>query len=488
MGEKDTPSLHEVLLYLKDSGIVGEEELALSLYTLLPNGGLVLLMGMSSTGKTNLLETVQKAYPKELFYEVSTSTSPVALFYDEARWNAHPIHIWPDLTELPEAHEGIAKAIGDRKPADHTVTDVTVEDVKNKLLNPGRTDIMVAATDNEKFNVADYAEIKNRSVQLFTDASQGLTEKILEREALDDAGLYEPELDESRAQEVREYSARIMRFASTFDAQGGSFLNPLSPEMTRNKVLPTLFPEARRDFGKLKRFIHSMALINNEERIKFFDSDGKPVLVVAPEDVWLAMKIFGEKMIMSSLNVSKEDVAIITLLRERKSAFSKAEIRQLLADPDSGAGLNISTRDVARRLDSLCDNGFVNEDPSTTPNTYYTGMFAAQIDHSTSLDWNEVIEAGIENARAALDEETAEEYVRRFCQNPTSIHPITGESVVIREDSSFDGELADATKELDEALSTPMWGSSDSGDSEEEKNDGSLAAESTGTKAQGTLT
>lgn len=484
MDTKETPNLHEILLYLKDSGIVGEEELALSLFVLLPNGGLVLLLGMSSTGKTNLLETVQKAYPEELFYEVSTSTSPVALFYDHTRWNAHPIHIWPDLTELPEAHEGIAKQIGDRKPADHTVTDVTIDDVENKMLNPGRTDIMVAATDNEKFNVADFAEIKNRSVQLFTDASQGLTEKILEREALDDAGLYEPELDEERAQVVRDYAGRIMRFASTFEAQGGKFLNPLSPEMTKNHVLPTLFPEARRDFGKLKRFMHSMALINNEERIKFFDEKGKPVLVVTPEDVWLTMKIFGEKMIMSSLNVSKEDVAIITLLREKKSSFTKAEIRQLLADPDNGAGLNISTRDVASRLDSLCDNGFVNEDSSTTPNTYYAGMFAPQIDHSTSLDWNAVIDSAAENARGALEFGTAEEYVARFCQNPKAIHPITGEEVAIREDSSFDGELAEATQELEEVLNKPMWGSESDDEEEEQAPD----AGETAAQGQGTLT
>lgn len=485
MTEKEKPTLYEILLFLKDAGLVGEDHLALSLFTLLPNGGLVFLQGLSSTGKTNLLETVMKAYPNasDLFYEVSTSTSPTALFYDHESWNSASIHIWPDLTSMPESHEGIAKQIGDRKPADHTVTDVTIEDTKSKLLYPGRADIMVAASDNENFDKDAYAEVRNRSIQLFTDASQNLTEKILERKALEDANLYVNELDEERAAAVREYADGIMRFASRFDQQGGKFVNPAMPELTKAQVLPTLFPEARRDFGKLQRFMHSMALLNNTERIKYFE-DGKPVLVVAPEDVWLSMKIFGEEMIMSSLNLSEEDIAIIQLLRVKKSAFTKSEIRRLLADPNEGIGLNITTRDVGRRLDGMCDRGYVNEDSTVSPYEYYAGMFASQIDHSTSLDWNAVLDAAAENARNGLPGDYGDDYVERFCVNPVGVHPTKGNTVVIREDDEFDGELAEATRDLDDAFSTPMWGADDEQeDGEDEEPSGGEASKQQGTLA-----
>lgn len=482
----DTPTLHELLLFLQDNGLVGEEHLGLCLAVSLPYGGFQMLLGPSSTGKTWTFERAITPYVPEggdisdsqWVYEVSASTSPKALFYDADNWNAHPVHVWTDLASMGESDEAIAKRIGEGKIADHTLADVTSDGVKDKKLNPGRTDVIIFATDNEKVDKNDFAEVRNRAVQHYTDPSSQLTQRVVQWQADEAGGLNLRQLDEERARRVRAHGDALMRAAGAFQSQQGTFVNPVIPEITRREVIPALWPEARRDIGKLIRIMEAVALWNHQSP-DFFTPEGKPVILVRPEDAWLAMKVFGERMVMSALNVSTEDVAIIELLRDRKAALSVSNIKQQLADPDGGPGINIASKLVRKALDGLEDRGYVSKDSQSSPVTYRAGLFAPQIERSTKLDWNAVLDQAIENVKKNpnIPDDVAQSYIASHCTNPVGTQPFTGEQIPIRDDDSFSGELAEAVREMEEVASAPMWGSltddeSDDADPEPEPDEG----------------
>jgi hypothetical protein len=242
-------------------------------------------------------------------------------------------------------------------------------------------------------------------------------------------------------------------------------------QITERGVIPTLWPEARRDIGKLIRFMNAVALWRHPEP-DFFGESG-PVIIVRPSDAWLSMKIFGERLVMSALNVSTEDVAIVSLLRDRKSAMSVSKVKQLLADPDTGPGINLNSKLVRKALDGLEDRGYVEKDASATPVTYRAGVFAPQIERSTQLDWGAVIEEAAENVRGdeRIPDETKKTYLAAHCQNPVAAQPFTGEQVEILTDDSFSGELAEAAREMEEVASKPMWGSLPEPDDEVSESD-----------------
>lgn len=463
MSNPDTavPSLYECLKLLEDDGLVGEAENALSALVLYPRGGLVAITGPASTGKTWMLERIERAYGEGVSYHIPTTASPTALFYDAGNANRHPVHIWGDITEMGETWESILKAIGEGKPADRMVTDIMAGDdgeggTRDMQIEVPRSTFMVFASNNENFSAADLPELISRSIKMSMDATSDHTQRVLERQADIAAGLYVSQVDAERTAEIRAHLQNVLRFTAEFEREGGTFVNPVLPEVTKEEVLPTIFPEARRDFKKLKKFMEAMCLFHYPVRPRYVDEAGKPVLVVTPEDAWLSMKIFGERMVLSALNLTMDDLTVLTFLRSRKSAFTAAQIRQEIAKPKSegGSGLTISTRDVRRSLEDMAEKGYVNRNDEDSPYTYQPGFFAPQVDHSTAMPWADLLDRSAENARTALPDFVADQYVTDYCEDRTTSHPITGDDVEIRDDDEFDAELAQRTAEMEDALST----------------------------------
>lgn len=499
----DTPNLHEILQLLEDDGLVGEEANALCCAVLYPAGNGVAITGPASTGKTWMMERVERLYRKsgDTAYHMPTNSSPTAIFYDHKAVNAHNVHIWGDITEMPSEWESILKALLEGKPADRKVTDITMDGgeggADDKIVYPPRTSFVLFASNNQGFHSDELPELISRMVVLSTDASEEQTKRILQRQSDIGAGLYKKQIDGDRADEVHDHMAAVMQFAKLFTTAGGVVLDPVLPEITRNEVIPSLFPEARRDLGKLQKFMGAMAMFHFADRVKGFDAngtpqfhfneEGKPVLYVTPEDAWLAMKVFGERLVMSALGLVEEDIAMLALLRDRKSAMTASKVRELLA---AEAGINLTRRDVSRRLESMGERGYITPNDDESPKTYQPGMFATQMDHSTSLPWSEVIESAIENAREGMPAEAAEEYIEKFCRNPTAVHPLTGDEVSIVDDDSFDTELAEASQELEGVFAEPLWATDESDDSD--TTDDGMEAPATETpdpaSGQGTLT
>jgi hypothetical protein len=460
IGERQTPPLYETLLLAKDNGLVGEERTVLTTALGMIQGGLLFIAGPSSAGKTQMVETAISLFDSDdIMYEVSTSTSDKALFYDAPTMNAARVHYYPDITEMPVAWENILKATAEGKKADHRVTDVILDDVTSKEILPPDCIIVAAASDNEKFDTDNFSELSTRMIKVEIDASADQTKLINIYQALAEAGLIDPNLSPERAAAVSEHLRNVSDKMDVFRQGEGhigtaKFLNPATFAFAESEIIPPLFPAARRDFPRLMRFMRSVALYNWDDRMRV-RHDGQQTLLVTPEDAWIAMSIMGQYLVRSSLNISDMDIEIISLLRGSNDRLSTSEIQQELR----AAGLNVTGKSVRRSLRSMEDKGYVIKWESDAPITYQAAPFASYMDYDLNLNWSALVEYTKEFARLALEDADAEEYIARYCEGNglLTVHPITGEIVNITEASPFDDEeIHAAANEFADELAQPL--------------------------------
>ncbi|RCU47897.1 hypothetical protein DU504_11705 [Haloplanus salinus] len=466
------PSLYEVLQLAKDYPTAGEEHNLLTLALAMPMGGLIIFDGPSSSGKTHSVNSASSTFTnhENLVYTVPTTASETALYYEFDKMNQRPVHNWGDLASMEKTWEPILKDHGDGRPSNRKVTDVTLGEVVDKTIDPPATLILQIATDNEDINLNDYAEIKNRALILTSDGSREQTEAVMALQAAVEARTFTPSVGEERAAQIREYMTGVFETAEIFRTRRESekpmatFWNPAAEAIAEAEVIPPMFNEARRDNQRLFKFMRAVALYHHAERLMTFLEDGERVMIVTPVDCWYAMVIFGEKMLRSALNLRGHDIEVLSLLREKPSSYTVAEIQQMLIQ----GGHNVTDRDVRRSLENMFTKGYVIRHDDS-PITWQASPMASYMDYKSKIDWEGVVEKAAETVRANLPAEQAEKYVERYCSPEAMIvqHPITGETVNILEDTSLDEELSEAEDELKEVLSTPLYKSADDTDTDE---------------------
>lgn len=467
----EAPELYNVLQAAQDSGLEGEETTGLTVFSGMIKGGMIIMLGPSRVGKTWTVEKMSEAIPDNDIYEMSTTLSPTALYYNSDTINECRVHIYPDLANLPEHVEAVLKATAEGMPASREVTDVTSGDTIRMTINPPDCIIVGIASDNESVDINDYPEIRNRGLIVSCDASQEQTERILDRQADEMSGLYQRQLTDEQVEWIREYvgSVPVKRYAR--DESIGSIFNiPGGRPLREQDPIPTHFTEARDDYKRLNTFIESVALFHYKDRVETI-RNGQPTLLVAPLDVWYGMKVFGEQMIMSALNLRDMDIVILELLRDKGSAMTVSQVQAAVRQ--QGAGYNITDRDVNSSLKSMKTKAYVDVNQTDNPQTWYATGFASAVDHPAAIDYEELVGRTEEIARDVLDEETAEEYIQFHCRGEGLIgtDPITGEQVNIVEDTSFADALKESEEQLEDVLETPLWGEDKNEDEAEAEND-----------------
>jgi len=465
---EDPPSFHDLLQLAKDEGLVGEEDTLLTVTIAAVRGGLVVLYGIARGGKDWVIERALSLFPPDYSYEWSTgSSSDTAAYYNEDEINKYPVHYLGDLARMDEETEKIAKPWGEGKAAKRQYTDVSKaegEEVQTQVLKPPRTVFATVATDNRNFNMDDWPEFQKRALQKGVDGSKSQTEAILMRKALEHADRIERSIDPVNAAQIREYMGAIP-VDDFHEHPNNKIVNPATVEIIEQRPLPTEFAEARFDGEKLLGFIETVTLINHTKRFTVDTGRGFKMLST-PVDVWYTMKIIGESMIMSALNLTDESQAILRFLRESKSSPSKRDIQQGLQQ----AGYNITKKDIAKSLESMIDRMYVREQQGT-PNTYVLSEFASITKHEVGIDYQIVVDACKEHIydTPGVTKEVADAYVERFCegQGLFAIHPFTGEEVDITEDTDLQDAVNEATEDVADIFDEP-FGMTDDGDDESE--------------------
>jgi Fe2+ or Zn2+ uptake regulation protein len=439
----DPPSLFEVLQATRDEGLVGEEDTVLTLVFAMLRGQLVVMTGPARAGKDEAVDAAESVFDAEnLVYRWPVDDSETAAYYKRDTINQYDVHRFPDLARLEDHHEKILKAFGEGRDAERNRTNIAAEQadggaVEDQILTCPKTVIAFIASDNEQINLDDYPELRNRALTLSVDASQEQTHRVNRRKAEEHAGMTERQVDAVRAAEIQAYHESIP-VQSWTDIPGNKIVNPAAVNIHEQEPIPELFPEARQDFDRLLGFMETVTLYHYSERMVHEDSTRR--MFVTPVDVWEAMTVLGNKMVMSALNLTRQDRAILELLERSSQELTKAEIQQSLRSQ----GFNITDRDVKRSLDSMRTKGYVRVHQDST-NTYTFNEFGSVVHHDAGLDYAEVVRASEDQIYELVPDDYADLYVDRFCSGDGLIttHPFNGEAVDIREDNTL-GEMMDA--------------------------------------------
>ena len=464
-GDDQPPEFFELLQLAKDNGLVGEEDSLLTVTVAAVRGGLVILYGISRGGKDWVIERALELFPPNYSYEWSSgSDSETVNYYDADRLNQYDVHYLGDLARMDETTEKIAKPWGEGKAAKRKYTDKSKaegDEVQMQKLEPPRTIFASIATDNRNFDLNDWPEFQKRAFMKGVDGSKSQTEAILRRKALEHADRIDREISPVDAAQIRDYMGAIP-VDQFHEHPNNKIVNPMSVNIIEQHPLPTEFAEARFDGDKLLGFIETVTLIRHVNRMTVDTGRGYKMLTT-PTDVWYTMKILGENMVMSALNLTDEDQAILRYLRESGSTPTKRDIQQDLR----GAGYNIQSRDVERSLNSMTERGYVRvASDAGSANTYTLSEFASITTHQVGLDYSEVVEAAKEGIYMidGIPEEVADAYVERYCTGSGlfAIDPYTGEEVDITEDNGLQEAVDEATEDVADIFSDdPFFGGDD---------------------------
>ena len=452
-GDIEPPTLWEVSEMSRDFGLVGERASHLSVLVLTINGGLIVLSSPSRSGKDMVVDAVEYCRPGDDIARIPDSSSKTVLYERRAELNAANVHRYPDITDLEDHTERLLKENGDGRTSTHQFTDVSGEErsVVEQSIHPPNSMILFIASDNQKVDLNDYPEVRNRAVIVSTDASAELTEKVKLRQAEMEVGKYTPKTTPERRHEIRQYIGNIPVETYT-NSDRSEVWNLTHYALAQENPLPDLFPESRMDFSRFNKFVKSVTLFHHANRMEVHDDSRDAIvsMLTTPKDLWLGWKIFGEQMVLSALNLRDIDFEVLDLLRQSSQTMTVAEVQNEMRR----AGHNLSEPQVRGALDGMLDKGYVIKDDSGSRVSYQPSPFATEdnVAKDVTIDFEEIVEQTKVDAREQLDAEAADEYISQFCTGGGLIatHPLTGEQVNITEQDLGDdiGEQAEKEAEV----------------------------------------
>ena len=447
----DAPTFYEVLQAARDAGLVGEADTVLTVVLSMIRGHLVVMTGPARAGKDQVVDAAESVFNTEnMVYKWPVDDSETAAYYKRNTINQYPIHRFPDLARIEDHHEKILKAFGEGRDAVRNRTDIAKADgeamgeaVEDQVLTCPHTVIAFIASDNEQIDLDQYPELRNRALLLSVDASEEQTRRVNRRKAEERAGMTSNNIDPIRRAQIQDYheSIPVDEWSSNPNNQ---IRNPMGVAIHQQQPIPEKFPEARQDFDRLLEFMETVTLYHYVNRL-VVERNGTKMMLVAPTDVWEAMTILGNKMVMSALNLQREDRAILRLLENSSANLTKADIQQSLRSH----GFNITDSDVARSLDSMRMKGYVRVHQGN-PNTFSLNEFAQVTRHDAGLDYGGLVDTAREHIYDLLDDDKADLYVDRFCEGNglLTTHPITGEAVDITQVDELENMMDDGIEDV----------------------------------------
>lgn len=449
----EPPTLYEVLSAAHDSGLVGEEDTVLTLVLSMIRGQLIVMTGPSRAGKDATVDAAESVYDTgEMVYRWPVDDSETAAYYKRNEINQYPVHRFPDLARLEDHHEKILKAFGEGRDAERNRTDIMQEQaggdaVEDQVLECPQTIIAFIASDNKQINLDDYPELRNRALTLSVDASEEQTRLVNRRKAEEHAGQSEDSVDPIRREEIRSYHSSIPVHEWT-DSRSKEIVNPMAVNIHEQEPIPEKFPEARQDFERLLEFMETVALYHYAERMTA-TQDGVERLFVTPVDVWETMTIIGNKMIMSALNLTRQDRAILELLNQSTEELTKADVQQALR----AQGFHVADDEIRRSLDSMRTKGYVRVHQDNV-NTYTFNEFGQVVYHNAGIDYAETVSTAAEKIHELAPDAKAELYEREFCEGTglLTTHPFNGEAVDILEDNTLEEMMSEGIRGVQEVF------------------------------------
>lgn len=420
------------------------------------------MTGLSRGGKDFVTDAANYCMPDDVVFKVPTSSSKTVLYEKEDEMNNARVHRYPDIATLDDkSHlEEIMKAHGEGNTITHSRTTGGGGSQESMTLVPPDCFLMFVASDNEQVDLNDYPELRNRALVVSIDSSKELTERVNTAQARRMSGYYEPNFTDEERDIIRDYVGGIpvKMYASDRGPDGATFEIP-GLALDNQNPLPQHFTEARDDFPRLMKSIRAITMFHYEDRMEVSLPNRRESvsLLITPADVWYGMRIFGEEMILSALNLRDEDFAMLNLIRDSDGGMTKAEVQMDMRDE----GWNITNRDVSSALNNMLTKGYVRKDQSQNPILWDKTPFAQNATREVSMDWEELVEDTKQASKDNLPGDVADEYISRFCEGDGLFvtHPFNGEKLNITKQNLLEEKVEEQEqKEEEEVFADDVYG------------------------------
>ena len=420
------PNLHMIHKIL-DCYIEGEFESRLAIFTnwLLAHQN-INLAGQRAGGKTWITEQVAKLLPDNNGLYNMSSGSDKSGFYQAEKIKAHSHIMIPELNKLNPTNRELLKDFGEGRPAKY---DVVIFEAGNRRVQtyiiPPKPFIFCLA-DEQETSIDD--QLRSRLTVIRVDVSENQNIAVNIRQAQEALLPSNPKsIDLEEFKQIKEHIATL----PAWDEK--SFRHPAANIFVG--CIPTIFTDSRRDFPKYLKNTYGITRFYHKERISqeittLDDYDKvikRQVFFVTPEDMYYNHIIYGNMLIESSLKCTNIERQLIRILQKSKEAINRNTIQAKVRQE----GMNISAHMITRHMSALSDLGYVEvyKVGATSPATYTVGQLFK--DFKFSVDWNEVIKECINNIRQYYPN-IADDYVSRFCKDPTAINPFSGVKIHIK--------------------------------------------------------
>ena len=240
--------------------------------------------------------------------------------------------------------------------------------------------------------------------------------------------------------------------------------------------IPTIFTDCRRDFPKYLKNTYGITRFYWKERIRqeinTLDNYDKlvkrDILFVTPEDMYYNHIVYGTLLVESSLRCTNIERSLIGILQKNKEPMNRNSIQAKVRQ----AGMNVSAHMITRHMSSLSDLGYVEVyKVGSAPATYGVGQLFK--DFTFDINWSNIIAESIKNIKKYYPT-IADDYIKRFCDNPTVTNPFSGVVTELRKIeekpvSKSDLEKHFTPEELDENPKVEVEDMSDEDDNIDEE-------------------
>lgn len=402
--------IHKIL----NQEIVGEFKSRMSLFTnFVLSNKFVLMSGPRASGKTWISDHVVKYFLGSLEEGVGTAYtitmgSKKSAWYQYEKINRASHIVIFELNQVPEGFNEVLKMWGEGKDAEYKVTVNNSGSFKtsNKKLEYKPTVLCLADEQEEEID----EQLWSRLTIIRTDSSLEQNKRVLKHQAMLAKKKKNPKRVKTKL--MKKLKSHIHTMPTLNDTE---FKHPASDLFI--DAIPPFFTDCRRDFPKYLENTYGITRFHWKNRIK-----RDKMMFVTPQDMFYNHVIYGHNIVESALKCSRIQRDMIEIIKE----YNEPAHRKIVQKNLRKIGYSVSAHMCSRHLNDLTDIGYLEKEKQGRKVYYTVGDLFNEFEFT--INWEKIVE----ESKSYMKKEypnVADEYTKRYCKEPTLIHPFSGKKI-----------------------------------------------------------
>lgn len=401
----------------------------------------VVIQGYAGSGKTQIMEAVQNLIPQDKQITIKVGSGKF-VWYQMKAINEKEYVIVSEYQKAAGDFLEVLKDWGEQRNAQYTVTDVTKRDpddpdadrVRVKDL-PFKPFLTSKAYENKDAKITE--ELGRRVIQLFTNSSVPMNERILEFKL----ACKSKKSHELRTMADDQIEMLKMHLDEVMNLPEYEVKNPGAPALI--EYVPKIFRISCSLIGYYLKIVDAITKYNFKHRMVV---DNK-YLISTLEDNYLAWMIYGPSFVESCLDMNVLGRQILSVFpgnssQKRLEGAYEPLMEETLCETETiellrAKGIILKRTEVRQKLIELMLTGYIDEyNGSGSKNSakrHYKTHLAQILLDDNAVDWHKINEI-IKSEITSNFPEVSEEYINRYCQDPIiTIHPMSGQEISLLE-------------------------------------------------------